>query len=200
MKKTLSFLLCLLSLHTFAQETFQSALIPSKDGAVITYTSDEHAFTVTLKSDSIEPTEQPNFLTIDGWVLQSFILGFDNPTGKDMLLEENAKAALSQYVMYELNYFKEELKLDVEPKLEWGEMDGLFFYFWYFDTPPELESLQGQLYLTTVCFNQFLNLNIPLEKDVSFEEAKAYLMNIGKNITLYDHPIDFESLYNGLNK
>ncbi|MEP3390669.1 MAG: hypothetical protein ABJO02_20920 [Reichenbachiella sp.] len=184
----------------FTQETFESALIPSKNGAVITYTSDEHAFTVTLNSNSIEPSDQPNFLTIDGWILQSFILGYDNPKAKDMSVEENAKRALSQYVMYELDYFKEQLKLEIEPKLEWGHMKGLYFYFWYFDTPPELETLQGQLFLTTMCFNQFLNLNIPLEKGKSFEEAKAYLMNIGKSITLHDHPIDFESLYTELNK
>ncbi len=200
MKIKLTILFSLLCLLTFAQETFESALIPSKDGAVITYTSDKHAFTVTLKSDSIQPSEQPNFLTIDGWILQSFILGFDNPNGKDMSIEENAKGALSQYVMYELDYFKEQLKLEIEPKLEWGNMKGLNFYFWYFDTPPELETLQGQLFLTTMCFNQFLNLNIPLEKGKSFEEAKSYLMNIGKNITLHDHPLDFQTMYNELNK
>lgn len=185
---------------TFAQETFNAALIPSKDGAVITYSSSEQAFTITLKSDSIQPTEKPNFLTIDGWILQSFILGFDNPMDKDMSIEENAKAALSQYTIYEFDYIKEQLKLDVEPKLEWGSMNGLYFYFWYFDTPPELKTLQGQLYLTTICFNHFLNLNIPLEKGRDFDKAKEFLLNVGKNITLHDHPIDFETFYNELNK
>jgi hypothetical protein len=46
----------------------------------------------------------------------------------------------------------------------------------------------------------FLNMNIPLEKTKNFKDAKDLLFTIGRTLKIEDKPVDFDELYNELNK
>jgi hypothetical protein len=183
------------------QDEYESALIPMKDGAVFAFTSDKKSFTLDILSNKIQPLEQKNFVMIDDWIFQAFVLGFDNPKNVDLTTEEEQKRSLSQYVKYEVDYYKNEVGYSCDSlKFEWGKINEKYFYFWYFNTPPELETLQKQMFLTTICHDQFLNMNIPLEKTKDFNKGKDFLVGIAKTLKLYDNPINFKKLNKELNK
>jgi len=180
---------------------YESALIPWEKGAVFAFTNKEKSFTLELYSDNIQPLEQRNFVMVDEWMFQAFILGFDNPKNVDLSTEIEQKRSLSQYVNYEVKYFEEELGYDMESlKFKWGDINGKYFYFWHFETPEELETLQKQMFLTTICHDQFLNLNIPLEKDKDFDDGKKFLFSVARTLKIFDEPIDFDELNKILNK
>jgi len=202
MKKVTALILLLqLSVLIMGQDEYESALIPTKNGAVFAFTNENKSFTLNIIADEIQPLEQRNFVMVNDWIFQAFVLGFDNPNKVDLTHEEEQKKSISQYVMYEVDYFKDELGYQCDSlTFEWGSINDKYFYFWYFNTPAEIESLQKQMYLTTICHNQFLNMNIPLEKIKNFYEGKEFLFEIAGTLKIYDKPIDFEKLYEELNK
>jgi hypothetical protein len=170
---------------TVLYQEYESALIPTEKGAVLAFTSDNKSFSIELISENVEPLEQRNLVKIDDWILQAFIIGFDNPKNVDLSTEEEQKKSLSQYVMYEINYFKEELGFKCDSlELKWGQLNNNYFYFWHFNTPDSLETLHKQIFLTTICHDQFLNMNIPLEKTKNFKDAKDLLFTIGRTLKI----------------
>jgi hypothetical protein len=190
----------LYSLSGFSQE-FESALIPMEDGAVFAFTSAKKSFTIDLIGEKLQPLEAKNFVIVDNWIFQAFTLGFDNPKKVDLSTEDEQKKSLSQYVMYEIDYFKNELGYNCDSlKLEWGKINEKYFYFWHYKTPDSMETLKKQMYLTTICHDQILNMSIPLDNDRNFEDGKNFLFKIGKTLVLSDKPIDFNELYYKYNK
>jgi hypothetical protein len=202
MKKNLLIVLTItLTAFIGSENGFDSALIPTKDGAVLAFTNDSKSFTINLVSEKIEPLEQRNFVLVDNWIFQAFVLDFENPKNVDLTQESEQKKALSQYVMYEIEYFKKELGYACDSlKFKWGSLNDKYFYFWHFNAPKELKTLKKQMYLTTICHNQFLNLNIPLDTASAFQDGKDFLFSVAKTLVVKNEPIDFQELYNELNK
>lgn len=201
--KTFLLILVIFILLSFSSDgsEFDSALIPIKNGAVLAFSSKQRSFTLELIGENIRPLEQRNFVNVDNWIFQAFIIGFENPQNGDLSTENEQKKSLSQYVMYEINYFKDELHYTLDSlKLEWGEIDGKYFYFWHFNTPIEQVTLKEQMFLTTICHDQFLNMCIPVEKTANFNDAKQFLLQVAKTIKLYDKPINFKKFSKELNK
>jgi hypothetical protein len=180
---------------------FDSALISIKNGAVLAFTCENKSFTFELIGENIQPLEERNFVKVDNWIFQAFIIGFENPKNVDLSTEDEQKKSLSQYVMYEINYFKDELHYSLDSlNLEWGQIDGKYFYFWHFNTPIDQVTLKKQMFLTTICHDQFLNMCIPVEKSANFDDAKQFLFQVAKTIKLYDTPINFKKFSKELNK
>lgn len=183
-----------ISLTLYGQGRFDSALIPTKDGALFAFSDSTKSFTLDIVSDNIQPLEQRNFVMIDNWIFQAFNIDFENPKNIDLTKEENIKKSISQYVKYETDYFKKELKFPCDSlTLNWEKINGHYFCFWYFNTPDTIESLKKQMYLTTICYNQILNMNIPLEKGVDFKDGKEFLFKMANTLKIYDKPIDFDA-------
>lgn len=182
-------------------EEFEIGLIPTKTGALFAYTSETKSFTIELVGEKIQPLEQKYYVIIDGWIFQSFILSFDNTKNYDFTEEEVQKSSLSQYVDYEVKYFQNELIYSCDSLvLKWEKINEKYFYFWYFNTPKEQESIKKQLYLSTICHNQILNINIPLQNSKSFEEGKEFLFKIAESLKINNYPLDFNELYQEMNK
>jgi len=200
-KKTILILfLIFTSISIFSQSEYNSALIPTKDGAILAFSDSLKSFTLEIKSDKIEPVDQRNFVLIDNWVFQAYNMNFSNPNNLDFAIEKNIKSALSQYIMYEVDYFKKELNYECDSlTFNWGNISNNYFYFWYYNTPDTLETLKKQLYLTTICHNQILNMNIPLEKGTKFSDGKKFLFKIAETLKTNDYPVDFNELYEELN-
>lgn len=100
---------------------------------------------------------------------------------------------------YELDYFKNEVKMKIEnQKAGWGPVGNKHFLLWHFDTP-EFPTVQKQMYLSSICFDNFLNINIPLTNDQTFGEGMKFLERVAGSMVLHNHPTDIEEFYKEVN-
>jgi hypothetical protein len=184
-------------------EKFESALMEMKGGAEVVYSGDKHSFTLDLISDKIKPLEQPGYVDINNNVLQ-FVL-IPNSQAKEDADTAVEKSELSGYAKYELDYVKNEVKLDYQNlHYEWLTINNKVFLLWYYDMPEKMASkknaIQKQVNLSTVCFHNVLNLNTPVEKEHKFEDSKALLVKVAKTLKQNDFKIDFNELYKKLHQ
>jgi hypothetical protein len=204
MKFRLLFLILIFGTICTAQnvETFKPAILKTKKGAKVVFNSPEHAFTFDLVSDSIKPPEKPNFLIIDNHVFQYVVLTPSNRVNYDSLSIERKKVNLTSYMNYELDYFKKDLKLEIENlKTEWVDLNGRLFLFWFFDMPESNKSVEKQIYLTTICFDNIVGFNTPVTRDKNeISQYKNLLFSAANTLKTFSNPINLDELYNELNK
>lgn len=192
--------LMLYSQTTYKAEDFKSALMQTKSGAIIVYTGQQHSFTIDIVG-KITPSEKPNFVTVDNKILQSSIIPFETKLDFEKLSEEAQKKNLLGYMDYEMNYIKEQLKSkNLNEKYEFITLNNKIFLFWSYDMPKSYKAVDKQCYLVTICFDQMLILNCPVDNGKTFIDIKDMLTNIGKTLKLNNNTIDLEKLYNELNK
>ncbi|KAJ1379797.1 hypothetical protein B484DRAFT_441016, partial [Ochromonadaceae sp. CCMP2298] len=155
-----------------------------------------------LDTATVEPLgDGANFLVLvdTTWTLQLFSIGYQNPNNKNIDELEVQKSFLLQYMNYELNYFKNEVKMAVEnQKAGWGPVGDKHFLLWHFDTP-DYPTVQKQMYLSTIVFDNFLNINIPLTNGQDFDEGMNFLKKVAASLVLHEHPIDVEAFYKEVN-
>lgn len=194
------FLIC--PLLAFGQLEYEQALIESETGAYFIFTNDSNSFVIHLDTASVETLgDGSKFLVLvdNKWTLQLFTIGYQNPNNKDITDLDVQKSFLLQYMNYELNYFKDEVKMNIEnQKAGWGPVGNKHFLLWHFETP-EYPTIQKQIYLSTICFDNFLNINIPLTNDQTFDDGVNFLERVAENMILHNHPTDIEEFYNEVN-
>ncbi|MDB5257065.1 MAG: hypothetical protein JWM14_1760 [Chitinophagaceae bacterium] len=206
MRPLLFIALFLFNAYSFAQtytaEKFEPALMQTKTGAILVYNGEKHSFTLELVSPNLRPTENPTFIMLDQSILQAVVLPFSQKLDFDHLSIADQKQILTGYMNYELNYFKQELHQDYKKSIsEWIELNGKLFLFWSYDMPKSNKELGKQIYLTTICFDQIMNLNVPMErKKNDFEDKKKLLTTIGNTLQLNDQPVNLDALYKELTK
>ena len=201
MRHVILFIL-LTPLIALGQQTYEQALIESETGAYIIFTSDSNSFVLHLDSATVEPLgDGTNFLILvdNTWTLQLFTIGYQNPNNKDIQDLEVQKSFLLQYMNYELQYFKDEAKMKIEDqKAGWGPVGDKHFLLWHFDTP-DYPTVKKQMYLSTICFENFLNINIPLTNEQTFNDGINFLERVAGSLVLHEHPIDLEEFYKEVN-
>lgn len=218
MKNLLSFALLLIPFRLFAQagddEEFTLALLQTKTGAVLVYNSPAHSFTVRVVGRKVlPPTEQvPNFLTVDGQLLQAATIAYASNGDVTDLPEETMKKFLIGYQQHESSYFKNELKVVMaSEKTSFTHVGNHLFLDWEYDTPHLEKNMNvkrdkvtqptiKQLYLVSICFNQALVLNCPITKPAEVAPAKALLAATAATLALKNEPIDLTELYHQLEK
>jgi len=189
------------SQNNFVPEKFDLGLLKTKTGARVIYNGEKNSFTFDIIGEKINPTEQKGFIIIDNNIFQTVILPFPQKVDFKGMTVEEQKANLLAYRDYEIDYFKNQLKLDITKlKYDWLLLNDKVFLFWYFNMPVDNETVRKQLYLTTICFDHILNLNTVQEKDnESFESGKELLVKIGETLELNEHVLDIEKLSQELN-
>ena len=200
--KIIAVVFFLLPLLTFGQQEYEKALIESETGGYMIFTNDSNSLVFHLDTAKVELLESGNnfFILVDSiWTLQLFTLGFQNPNNKDINDLDVQKSFLLQYMNYELNYFKEELEMNIEnQKAGWGPVGNKHYLLWHFETP-DYPTVQKQIYLSTIVFDNFLNINIPLTNDQSFDEGLNFLDKVARTLELHDHPTNIEEFYRKVN-
>jgi len=199
-------LLVLLSSKLFAQsanEKFEDELMEEKGGAKIVYSSDTHSFTFDVISNKIKP-QQTGYLLVDKKILQYVFIG-NNALQQNEITEEQQKTQLLAYMQYELDYIKNDLKLNYTNLVhDWVVINNKIYLSWYYDMPENKKAKKGavlkQCNLSTLCFAHVLNLNTPFEKDDSLDADKEFLTKIAQTLKLNDFKIDFGDLYKELQK
>ena len=182
-------------------EQFKPAVLKLMSGAKIVFNGTTHAFTIDVISDSIKPPERPNFLLVNNNVFQYLTLAADKRVNFDSLSIERKKANLTNYMNYELDYFKNELKIKISNlNFEWLELNKRLFLFWFFDMPKNNKTIEKQVYLTTICYDNIVGLNMVMtRKGNSFNYYKNLLIGTGKTLQTFNEPINLDKLYKELN-
>jgi hypothetical protein len=196
--------LILTSFFTFGQyqaEEFQAALLEAKYGALLVYNGQTNSFSLKFESKSFEPTDKPNFIRVDNVLMQSSITPFTQKLDFNSLDNETQKKLLTGWKAYEQGWVEEQLKIKLTEKKEFIEIGSRPFLYWTYNMPKSKapSSVDKQIYLVTICFDQLLILNGPLEKGKKEDTVKNKLLTIAKTLTLYPKQTqDIEKLYNEL--
>jgi hypothetical protein len=191
-----SLVFILLSLPVFVSgQNFRQAVIKTQTGGYLVFSDDTHAFTIHLDTAIIEPFGEQStmYLIIDNtYVLQLFAIPFKNPENQDLLDDEVQKGFLAHYMKYESEYFRNDLNLSLTNlKTKWGTINLRRFLNWEFETP-EFETIEMQIHLTTICFDNFVNINVPVTPGMPRDEAFAFIQYVASRLELHDYPIDFD--------
>jgi hypothetical protein len=184
-------------------ETFNSAYLPTKTGAQISFIGKSHSFSINLtgkvaKTQAVQGGEEnQNFFYLDNKVVQTSLvpLQLPLPDGYKVgdLTTDQQKEILNGYVDYELDYFNQELHAQPKNvKREWVVINSVPFLIWYFNfqvkqpDPQAVKSFTGQIYMSAICFNQVLDINMPIDNRVIFDPSKVILEKIAATLKTYN--------------
>jgi hypothetical protein len=198
----LFFLLGLLPTLVLAQaadETFEAALLQTKTGAMLVYNGSQHAFSVQF-TGRVEPSKNPNFLTLNGQVVQAAIIGYGSNGDVSDLPEDTQKKFLLSYQQHEGTYFRKELKVPItDEKTTFVRHGNHLFLSWTFGMLHRTKAqVKQQFYLVAICFNQALVLNCPVTTPAESIRAQQLLAAIADTLVLHDEPVDLTKLYKEL--
>jgi len=178
-----------------ASEEFELSFLKKQNGASFLFNGKSHSFTIDIVSDSIQTTENPNFIVVNNHIVQASTIPLP-PAKLDLsnLSAAKQKETLSAYVEYELEYFKNDLKMKyTNLKKEWITIDSKVWLVWTFNFSVankgnELAATQYsyQVYASTICFNQVLDLNTASEKMKEFDQSKALVTQLMNSVKLFD--------------
>lgn len=187
----------------YKAEEFQAALLEAKYGALLIYNGQTNSFSVKFESQSVEPTDKPNFVRVDNILMQSSITPFQQKLDFNNLDDVTQKKYLTGWKAYEKKWVEEQLEINLNEKEEFIEISNRQFLYWTFDMPKSKDSgsVDSQVYLVTICFDQLLILNGPVEKGKKEKAIKDKLMTIAMTLTLNPNQTqDIEKLYYELKK
>jgi hypothetical protein len=136
--------------------------------------------TMTVKfplKHNVTVLEQNNFVTVDSQTIQITPLKFNDDkksTNGQSMSDENQ--LLDEYSKYELDYFKNELGIEViNPGSQWVVTKSKGWFVWYFrvgSTPVQVEKQAIiQLFASTVIGDNILTVNAPIFSDGDFNKA-----------------------------
>ncbi|RZK10692.1 MAG: hypothetical protein EOO46_09715 [Flavobacterium sp.] len=200
-------ILLLVSFSSLAQDIpseFSSKYIPNKKGGEVIYCGNDKHFLVKFNGKKVEHTEieggtnplNQHFIAVDGKVIQSSIIPIpqnvlDSYDLNNLSLEQQ-ESILTGYMNYELEYIAKEMELGITEIRMKAETHGSKSYiFWRYNIgnykdseDPKVELAKGQIYLSIMCFNQILTLNMPFLKDYSLNDLTKALTKIVKTLEI----------------
>lgn len=178
-------------------DKYLTGLFSTRVGALLAYTNKQKSFIIEFVSGNIEPSENPDALTVDN----IFIISKISPVQANLMFDsmsiDRQKTALILFMEKEIIH---KFTFDA-PVSEWLTINNQLFLFWHIKSNDENSKVDKQMYLTTLCFDQVLNLNTPLERTVgNFESNKLLLLKVAKSLKLNNFGINLQVLHEELNK
>jgi hypothetical protein len=171
-------------MYSFSQsnlydEEFKLTFTPTQKSGEWIFKGKDHSFSVTISSNKIEPSESPSYITADNTVIQVMSLPLPKSTlDLTKLSIELQKETLEGYANYELDYFKNEVKINYKKLTkEWITINSKLWLLWTFDSSdftssePLVNKPKFQIYASTICFNQILDINTVVMKDQVLSES-----------------------------
>jgi len=187
-------------------EVFTSHVTFNASGANVAYIGKGHSFTVDVIGTDVKEAphgdvSQPNqnFVIVDKDIVQASLVPLPQPIADGVMLskltDEQIKPTLEGYVDYEIDYVKQLNASPTNIKKEWKTINSRLFLLWYFEFKPEGGSdvavkMSAQVYLSTLCFNQVLDLNMPLADKKDYDKFEAQLEKIAATLKTYDKVLD----------
>jgi len=206
MKQSLFLILSLSCLSATCQkntseEDVHASLVQGKQKSLIAYAGKEHSFTMEISAATVKPSDIPGFININKQIVQSTLV----PVAKDVdlhsLTTAREKEVLTKYMNYELGYYKKKLKQEYSHlETEWITIHDRLFLLWYFDMPKNYKLVNRQIYLSTIFFDQVMDLNAPVFKLDDFGKARGIVLKLANTLQVYNQHIDLGALSKQLNK
>lgn len=131
---------------------------------------------------NITPPKQKHFVTIDEQTIQIIPLKLEGNQNQSKEIKlDGQKELLKSYMKYELNYFTDELGIEViNPNNQWVIIKSKGWFIWYFRVGTQQTNLdkqtQIQLFASTVIKDNILTINAPIMSDGEFRKA-GLIMN-----------------------
>jgi hypothetical protein len=171
----------------FEAEKFEGALLRAKYGAMLVYNGEKNSFTLKFVSKTVDPAGKPNFVKVDDFLIQASISPFQQELDFNNLDEETQKRWLLGWKTYEKNWIDEQLKMKVKEQQQFLKIGDRIFLQWTFNMPESnaTGAVVKQVYFITICFDQIMVLNAPLEKDKSETVLLEKLKNIAGTLELH---------------
>ncbi|TDX01289.1 hypothetical protein [Dinghuibacter silviterrae] len=184
-----------------AQE-FTKALLKTKTGALVVYNSNTRGFLLQLRADSIRSLDQSDFMELDGVLFQTALIPIPLDQPIDTLTLPQQRAVLKGYLASELKYFSGSMHTKVlNLQSSYVMLGGHLFLRWFFSVAPGLNQPRGQVYYSTVVFDQVLDLNTPLLRRAdTFATCNALLSRAARSLRLSGAPVDLDKLYERVNQ
>jgi hypothetical protein len=193
--------LCASGQKTSPDEDVHARLLAGKKKSLIAYAGEYHSFTLEVPPQGAKPSDVPGFITIDKQIIQSTLVPADKSVDAGHSGPDREHALLLKYMNYELGYYKKKLKQDYSHlQTEWVTLQGRLFLVWYFDMPKNYKLVSRQVYLSTLFFDQVMDLNAPVFAAADFAKAKGILVRLAGSMKTYDKKLDLEALQRKLAK
>lgn len=184
----------------YQAEKFEASLMQNKKGGILIYNGEKHSFSINING-KIEFTESPGIIKLNGKLLQSQAVPFAFKADFEHLTVDQQQEYLLSHMNWEMDYMRKQLKnTKLTETNQVLSLNDHTFLLWYFDMPKSYKTVSRQYYLTTVCFDQILILNAPVDQASTFEEIKNNLIAIATTLKQNNQPIDLEKLYYELQK
>ena len=170
-------------------------LLSGKKRSLIAYAGNGHSFTLEIGAHTAKPSDIPGFITIDKQILQSTLVPVPKPQDLQTLTPEKEKELLLGYMNYELKYYRKKLNQHyTNLQTEWISLHGRTFLLWYFDLPENYKVVSRQVYLSTLFYDQVMDLNAPVFKTADWGMARGMLLRLAGSMKTFDKPLDLDAL------
>ncbi|WP_422859050.1 hypothetical protein ACOKFD_17305 [Flagellimonas sp. S174] len=207
LKKTILISLYFLCIFSFGQkiesDSFFSRFILNDRYGELFYCDDKNHFTLKLVGNTIQEVEiegsqrvqkNQHFISIDGIIIQTISIPIPKHLRK--IDSTEPEKILDAYLNYELDFIKNELKVNISDVLMMpGNFSSRKYLLWKYKLTDNMnindgETVKGQIHLSTICFNQVLTLSIPMI-DLSLENKyRRKLVNLARRIKLNEKPCE----------
>ena len=84
-------------------------LLTGKKRSLIGYSGNGHSFTLEIGAHASKPSDIPGFITIDKQIIQSTLVPVSKTENLNALTPDKEKAILTDYMNYELKYYRKKL-------------------------------------------------------------------------------------------
>ncbi len=175
-----------------SKDKFELTFGKKKNEGQFLYKSPMHSVSIDFDADDIQTTQNANFVIINKQIVQTSSKPIkDSTLNFGGLSTDQQKALLGKYVDNELDYINNELKMYTRNlKKEWVTIKSKLWLVWSFDIDnlntdePASLRIKKQIYASTICFNQVLNLNTPIFQNTDPVEARKLLTKLMPGLKL----------------
>jgi hypothetical protein len=186
------------TLSTFSQtpaaDDTQASLLSGKKKSLIAYSGQGHSFTLEV-APTAKLSDVPGFITVNKQILQSTLVPIDKSIDLNNLTPAREQDILTSYMNFELSYYKKKLHQNYSNlTTQWITLQNRIFLLWYFDIPQNQKLISHQIYVSTIFFDQIMDLNAPVFQPNDVGKAKALLLRLAGTIKTYDTHLDLTAL------
>lgn len=169
-------------------------LLTGKKRSLIAYAGAGHSFTLE-PVHTAKPSDVPGFITIDKQILQATVIPVDKSIDVRSMSSVREREVLQKYMQFELDYYRKKLKQKYSNlQTEWVTLQGRQFLVWYFDTPQNEKLISRQIYVSTLFYDQVMDLNAPVFRSDDWGKARSLLVKLAGTMKTYDKRVDLAVL------
>jgi hypothetical protein len=147
----------------------------------------DHRAGFVLESKSVKVLNDKGFFNVDGQIVQFVSIKIPSNMDVNNLTPEKMKPILQGYVQYEMQYFKDELKLEIsELTSGFTTINEIFFIKWKFQVKSKenANNVNQQVYYTTICWDRVVSLNSPVTDKDNSKQFEKRLEGIAKTLIM----------------